>query len=724
MSKAENLKILKDNGINVPSFIVLSEEDVIDLSFSSQNKFAVRSSCNAEDSDSSAFAGQFETLLNVQREDIEAAVRTVRNSYSSESVMQYAKQRNITDLSMNGSVIIQEMIDADYSGVMFSANPLGLLNEIVITVGNGLGDNVVSDKVYTTTYYFNRDDNQYFYTTGENTPQLTEQLLSALVEYAIKIRNIYSREMDIEFAIKDNVVYILQARPITTLSGNGKRILDNSNIVESYPGRTLPITQDFAREVYYKIFSSLCLHVSGDESLINSISENLKNMVIAVDGGLYYCIENWYALLKLIPFSKAYTAVWQRMLGIENKTIPDTKFSASVFTKLKIAIRFIQALIHNSRNMEDVNKWFEMKYPDYSLQIDMMNDISGLLRLYHSLIDDITSRWDATLINDMYAFIFTALAGSKNKSNLASIKNLESVRPVLELNNLVKSKNSPEFEKLKSDYIEQFGDRCLGELKLETQTYRTNPELLDAKIATEAIECNYECNTQIVMKDTFFVKRAKKGIAYRESSRLHRSRMFGLARKIMLKIGEILVASNCLDNKTDIFYLHESELSKPCDYRSLVSARKQEHEDFKKIPIFNRLVFENEVFNHSTFCVHTDVLSTDTELVGIPASVGNGKIIEGEALVVSDPNDISNISGKILITTSTDPGWVFLIKDALGIIAEKGSLLSHTAIITRELGKPSIVNVPHATRKIVSGDVISMNVSSGVIKIISRRDNK
>ena len=64
--------------------------------------------------------------------------------------------------------------------------------------------------------------------------------------------------MDIEFAIKDDVIYVLQARPITTLHSDNILILDNSNIVESYPGVSLPLTQSFVKEIYYKIFRYCC----------------------------------------------------------------------------------------------------------------------------------------------------------------------------------------------------------------------------------------------------------------------------------------------------------------------------------------------------------------------------------------------------------------------------------------------------------------------------------
>ena len=74
-------------------------------------------------------------------------------------------------------------------------------------------------------------------------------------------------------------------------------------------------------------------------------------------------------------------------------------------------------------------------------------------------------------------------------------------------------------------------------------------------------------------------------------------------------------------------------------------------------------------------------------------------------------------TGKILVTHSTDPGWVFLIQNAAGIVAEKGSLLSHTAIITRELGKPAVVGVKDATRLIQTGDTVVVDADAGTVRL-------
>lgn len=720
MSKADNLKILRNSGINVPPFTVVHSAKSIDLSFSNSQLFSVRSSFSIEDGENASFAGQFDTFLNVERNNVADAVVKVLNSYKAET---YMTEKFFGSKNQTSEVIIQEMICADYSGVMFTANPLGILNETVIVVGNGLGINVVEDKINTTTYYFNRDDNQFFFNSGEDTPRLSSKLLSELLDNAVKIQEIFEKPVDIEFAIKDDALYILQTRPITALNNKVDIILDNSNIVESYPGRTLPLTQDFAKEIYYRVFKSCVDRVSGNTKLSDSIDDSLRKMVDTADGSLYYHITNWYALLKLLPFSKKIIAIWQNMLGVSNKSVPEGGIQVGVGTKATISLRFLYYLLKTPTLMTQLNDYFEKQFPLFQNQAEKADSTSSLLELYHELIEVISSKWDITLINDMYAFLFTALSGKKHKDELADIKDLQSMAPVIELNKLTEtarkfSLNSVEYTEQKMQYIEAYGDRCLEELKLETKSYRTNPELLDKYIAdAQKNELPIFDREIKINRNSFFVRRAKLGISNREISRMNRSRLFGLARGIMLKIGDIMQSSGLLDEKTDVFYLYENELSDKTDRRQLVASRKKEYENFQNIPVFGRLVFSDKIINHSVFSTECGVVDGSTELTGTPAATG---CAEGEVAVITSPSLDIDVSGKIIVTVSTDPGWIFLIKNSIGIIAEKGSLLSHTAIITRELGKPAIVNVKFATQKLKTGDRVSMDAENGIIKIISK----
>ena len=723
--KHENLKIMKEAGLNIPDFIVIdpfkqkcSLSNRYIMSFLKKDKeYAVRSSVGCEDSGEYSYAGQFKTLLNVKIEGIDKAIEEVKKSFNRFHTECYSGQNeNIR----NSRIIIQEMIFSEISGVVFTANPMGILNETVITVGKGLGENIVSDKISGTTYYYNNDDNTYIY-DGEDI--LNEALISSLISISQRIKNLFSYEVDIEFAVKDGRIFILQARPITTLKTNiAPIILDDSNIVESYPGISLPLTQNFVKDIYSDIFKNLAERVIGKRKEVENLNETFQYMVDVYNGKIYYRISNWYDLLFLLPFSKKIIKVWQEMLGISNKYIPKNKKRISVFTKLSVISFFVLKFWKTPKEMERLNKDFEILYPSYRERLINSKTIEELLFLYESIKTEILQKWDITLINDMYAFIFTALTGKKNRYVINNIKNLASIKPNKMLNELIRLKNeigteNNIFKEKVEEYIDKYGDRCVCELKLETKTYRTNPELLIHYINSQT-ECISECLPHTENKTGFFLKRAKIGIQNREISRLNRSKLYGLTRDIFLKIGKVLEEKNEIEKPEDVFYLYIGEIKTKQNKKRIIAARQIEYEEFKKMPLNSRLVFNERITERKHLFKEKTLMRKNGILSGTATSFGK---VKGEVVVISDTENLPDTNGKILITKSTDPGWLFLIRPALGIISEKGSLLSHTAIISRELNKPAIVNVKDCTKILKNGDIIELNAEAGTITILKRK---
>ena len=715
--KAKNLRILKENGINVPNFITVNGENEIDMSFSNSEFFAVRSSYCLEDDDNNSFAGQFKTILNVKRDEIKNAVLDVIKSYDQKKLY-----KGISADSLSKSpVIIQEMIYPDISGVIFTANPLGILNESVITAGYGLGENVVEDQTETVTYYYNKDES-LFYLKEKSNISVDPKILNELTDIALKIKNIFKKESDIEFAVKNGVIYILQARPVTSLNTENPIILDNSNIVESYPGITMPLTQDFVHNAYKDIFGSCISRFVKNKNLLKAADEITENMVTDYHGGIYYVINNWYEILHLLPFSNKIIKIWQEMLGVENKSVSKSRLKVSKVLKLKISISFLYYLMITPRLMKKLNKYFDDIYPKYKEKIKSTNTVEELLELFHKTEKSVTDVWDITLINDIYTFIFTALSGGKKNEKIASINNLESMKPVNAMNELrvtahKEGIDSDTYRLKEKEYIELFGDRIYGELKLETKTYRTNPELLRQQILSSEIptKCEHE-NTGRVLNP--FIRAAKRGISNREKSRLNRSRLFGLAREIMLKTGELLKRNGQLDEKEDIFFLYQNEINSFDRYQELINERKKRFDMYRASPPPRRIVFGNGIIDNQRITCEKQ-FEGSTVLHGTQTSLGKAV---GKAAVIFDPNMDTDVTDKIIITKSTDPGWVFLIEKCKGIVAERGSVLSHTAIISRELKKPAVVNVKDAAKIIKTGDLIEIDADSGTVKILKRID--
>ena len=103
------------------------------------------------------------------------------------------------------------------------------------------------------------------------------------------------------------------------------------------------------------------------------------------------------------------------------------------------------------------------------------------------------------------------------------------------------------------------------------------------------------------------------------------------------------------------------------------------------------------------------------ELKGIGASPGK---VRGKVRVIRNPANAKLEQGEILVAEYTDPGWIMLFPAASGILVERGSLLSHSAIVSRELGIPSVVGINKLLENLKDGDEVELDGTTGVIKKI------
>ena len=757
-------------------------------SFPNRRFFSVRSSSNAEDGGSDSFAGQFETFLSVSAEDLAEMILACFASLYSPRVLKYCHSRGIPADSLRMSVIVQQMIPSEFSGVAFSAHPKGLLNEAVVIVGRGTGDQVVEDKVPVTSYYYNQDACAYYYESVKGAPLLPEKMLFEILHMSSEIKKDFNGRADIEFAVAGGMVWLLQARPITTIPDKEQIVLDNSNIVESYPGVSLPLTASFVKEAYAGVFLNLLSIVLPWKHGVDPFLPMLPDMVRDVNGRIYYDINNWYTLLQCMPMREKIIPVWQEMLGITNKEYTLSKRAGRIH-ELRTYMSMLRHFVRVPRDMEKLNESFAEVTVYFEKTMPEAAGIASLKEIYNGLSERILKKWGITLLNDMYAFIFAGALKAYLKhlkvsdaetianAHISGILNIESMKPVRSLDKLmylardtgcvdalrrctdnaeteaVLGTLDPAFSGAFHAYIREYGDRAPEELKLESRTFRTDPHLLARAISDRADAvtpapggperadsgkdgsskekeandlsmtlANYNVIRRVIIR--FLAERARLGIMNREISRLNRSRIYGMVRAVFLEMGRRYYKDGQLEDSRDVFFLRLDELmaaEKPeqTDPKKLVAARKQEYRTYGMLPAYSRLVFADGIFNKHHISVNSELIDCpDGEVRGIPCSNG---IVTAEVLVVHDPQSASNYRNKILVTKMTDPGWVFLLSAAKGIIAEKGSLLSHTAIVSRELKIPSIVGAPNATRLLQTGDIVTMNGNTGEVIVEKKK---
>lgn len=799
--KARHLEILKEQGFPVPRFILISENEEVDLSFSERDCFAVRSNFSSEDSGEHSFAGQFLTRLNVKREKVQEAVQEVFASYAGS--LDYKEKANRGkaeyDLKQQGkaeqnenterqenteqqenieqkkadllveTVLIQEMLFPEKSGVLFTKNPKGILSEMVVVLGQGLGDKVVEDQENVLTYHF--FPGECLYQEGQGTGiGLDEDELKTLFSLGEEIEQLFQKPMDIEFAIEKGKIYILQARAITTLDMHlPTRILDNSNISESFPGICLPLSESFAGEMYSGIFTSLGRRFLGKR--VSSYEAVFQRMVGGFSGRMYYEISSWYDILCLLPFSGKIIPVWQGMLGVSNEEISFSKKKPGFFLKCRIALLFCYYFIVSQRKMKELDKFFQERYASYSKRVDEEEEAQALYQIFLEMKEDLLREWDITLMNDMVSFISTHLYGKKTAFSLETMKPvraLSALKAVARKHGL----DSEEYRREKKSYISAYGDRIEGELKLETRTYRSNEELLDRWIldALETEETDFaekDCEETSRMekpseqkqRKSFLYRLAESSCNNREISRLHRTRSFGLMRRIVDKIGEKTIGF-------DVYYLSLDELKEFLfsgkDFSLKIAREKELRKAYEKLPVLSRvkllgkvdrdpLAGEIRVLSYESFkekgniegqikksgkdgmlgntghirqmekAEKEDGESTPRVFFGRGVSKG---IFRGEILKIKSLQELraTEAKGKILLSYSTDPGWFPYLDMAEGLITERGSLLSHSAILARELEKPAVVNIPHIMEELQSGDIVEIDGDLGICSVIKQKE--
>ena len=856
--KAENLEILQKQGFSVPKFIVLSEKEEVNLSFSEKDFFAVRSNFSAEDSGEHSFAGQFLTRLNVKREKVEEALQEVFASYAGsldykekanrgkeeycsqkqekaeqgkaeqekaeqeKAEQEKAEQEKAEQKKVESSVetvLIQEMLFPEKSGVLFTKNPKGILSEMVVVLGEGLGDKVVEDQENVLTYHYFPGECLYLEGQGAGfSPEkeeekskslasegrrqksqslgLEEEELKRLFTLGERIEQLFQKPMDIEFAIEQGKIYILQAREITTLDMHLPiRILDNSNISESFPGICLPLSVSFAKEMYSGIFTSLGRRFLGKK--VSSYQELFQQMVGDFSGRMYYEISSWYDILRLLPFSKKIIPIWQGMLGVSNEEINFSRKKPSFFLKCRIAVLFCYYFFVSQRKMKELDRFFQERYALYSKRVDAEEDAKALYRIFLEMKEDLLREWDITLLNDMVSFISTHLYGKK------TVFSLETMKPVRALSALktVAGKyglDSEEYRREKKSYISAYGDRIVGELKLETRTYRTNEELLDRWILdsletenaekselpaaeqsmqkaygekdsfeTDSIESDSaekdgeetsrsEKSSKAKPRKSFLYLLAESSCNNREISRLHRTRCFGLMRSIVDKIGEKTIGF-------DVYYLSLEELKEMLfsgkDFSLKIAREKELRKAYERLPVLSRvkllgkvdrdpLAGEIAVLNYESFKEKGNIKGQigksgkDGKISKAGQREKTGKedgesaprvffgrgvskgIFRGEVLKIKSLQELSvaEAKGKILLSYSTDPGWFPYLNMAEGLITERGSLLSHSAILARELEKPAVVNIPNIMEELQSGDLVEIDGDLGICSVIKQKE--
>jgi phosphohistidine swiveling domain-containing protein len=848
--KGSNLIQLHDLGLNVPKFTILSAELFLEITekgnlskeqaiqkirnyqneslvseitsyFSDCAFIAVRSSCLDEDGIEHSYAGQFETHLYIKPENVLDSIKEIWISVYADRVTAYREEKGIKTIPAM-AVILQEMIDPDVSGVAFGANPItGNRREKIISSVYGVGEGIVSGELNSDNYFLSPKEIKKEITTKEfalkqnevalrlgsggtekvqiqsefqNKESLNDQQIKEISKTLDVLKAHYIFPQDIEFAYKNGLFYILQARPITTMNQLPDLdadfiVWDNSNIIESYPGVTTPLTFSFILKIYESVYKQFSEMMGIKQSEIEEHKEVYANMLGLINGRVYYNLKSWYKILSLLPGYSLNAEFMEKMMGVKERfELKDYKPGTKFQERLRV-VNMIRIMIKNLRALPKIRIEFQAYFNQVMRkydQIDLKNsNATELMNYYYEFEQTLLKKWKAPLVNDFFAMIYfgvlqkmTAKLESENKNIhndlLCGERNIISTEPIkrtialaIKINSDSISKalflnETPEtiwkelghlnsnLKKEIDEYIDAFGERCVGELKLETITYKQQPlyyiQILKSYIEQGVNKDYHDGNSDLLLRSeaekeikkafkgkfikgklyNYFLVKSRDLVSSRENLRFERTRAFGMIRKIFIEIGNNFYSEGLLEDPADIFHLTKEEIfdyikgtSVNFNLKELIEIRKKQFNSFEDESTNERIKTHGICYLGNDFKVQISQETLNGDLKGIGCCAGR---ITGKVRVVKSPYEVNNLNGDILVTSSTDPGWVTLFPTASAILVERGSLLSHSAIVSREMGKPCIVGITGLLSILKTGDLVEMDGSTGDVKIIERAD--
>jgi len=752
--KASSLIRLREGGFSIPPFFVCDsswiEKEIlkkIGTELSGTRYFAVRSSAENEDSKDKSFAGHFYSAVGISKKDVFKEVSKVQLSFG----------------KMPGSVIVQEFIPSDTSGVMFSE--VGKTH-VVINAITGLCVPVVSGDACDE-YIFDKNgslidktippkkDAQIFrqgriVSQKTSEESLNEAQIKELIRLAKKIQDFFGNPQDIEWCFLKGKLYVLQSRPITqTFDIKGKEYFDSANIAESYSGIVLPLTCSFAQLVYEQVYKDL-LRMSGvSAKKIRQHSKIFENLLGFFYGRMYYNMNNWYHMAAFVPGYKRNKANFELMITSNVKQNITTPISPSLGLKISypfivlvkvclfgLTSRYFKFIVEGELRKLRAHDFGKLEYVE-------------CIKLFNKLNSKLLRRWYIAIENDFFVMtylgILKKLVDEKSLQELITFqskateqtgalreisKTAEAIKPLWDSvqSNDLKTFNdelakNPNIGVLLESYLIKFGGRFANELKLESVGVDEDETKL---LSVLKVYSNYEPKVCKSNKDIHlpFLKKImvqiilgkfKKYASRREEFRLLRSNTFAVVRRLFRRIGELLAEKRILQHPDDVFYLQLDEILNQESIKNkkisqIILQRKQDYNSFKNVkPPVHFATSENAL------PAIQSLRSEDSITQGRPASPG---IIRGKVKVFKEFSMPTKIDFDILVTSHTDPGWTSLIALSKGLIIEHGGVLSHASIVARELGIPAVIGATNAVDYLRDNQVVEINGSTGAINII------
>ena len=714
---------------------------------------AVRSSATVEDLPDASFAGQQETYLNVQ--GIENVLNAVRNCYASlwgNRAVSYRFHQGYNQTSVSIAVVIQEMIESEKSGVLFTVNPVNKKeNEMQINASFGLGESVVSGRVTADSYIIDKSGNiievnigsketQIIYGDKETvevsvnsdkrkTRALNDREILELMKCGLEIEKHYRMPMDIEWAIKNDIVYILQARAITTLK-NSKNDITGNDLIEKYiKGKkikkdTQEVMSFFLEKMPFahRVLDFDYLMAINDQK-VNIMSEGgiilPRNPIIDDDGiqtfsddgkrigknifKFFNILKNMkdfeFCYKKCKDFMNIYEAEIEEIkhLNFENMTLTECgNFLEESYALLqKLAYdRFKYALfpsVLNSKKFTKIIKKVNSNYSSFDFYWDLDNKTSVVTNDVYKMAREI--RKNEALKK---AIIF----GDNFKGLYKKYNDFKNITDKFMKDNGFKSDYNCYCLSAKT-FLED-PDRLINILRpILNENSNESKDIKGFSKLMESLEGIYGKKYQDIEKQ---IKYFRYFHVVREESQYLWETLFYYVRKCVKRINFILLGDENIE--IGVANLFHKELLKAINRGNLNESDKEKiNRRNEKFPLAVKVWEASKLL----------IFKTDGDVLkGVSGSTG---IAVGKVCLINSPKEFYKMKkGDILVCHFTDPEWTPLFKLASAVVADTGFALSHAAIVAREYNIPAVLGVGFATTKFKDGDIIQVDDNTGEVK--------
>lgn len=740
-------------------------------------RYAVRSAANVEDGTEKSYAGQFDTYLNVQQEDLLFYVFKCYFSYWKEGHYSYSG----TDKHQVGkplhSVIVQEFIEADFSGVLFTCNPVTAEKQIIIEAIEGVGEQLVSGRKEPS-FVFEVNDYKTLNPVicqkkNNGKSEINQSLIIELIAIAKSLEKLFVKSIDVEWAIKEGKIFILQIRPVTGIHRP-------KDIYAPYRNKYCrTIIEDLWSDKMTNISSSIVFTELSDIYTFKKIFTKLglnhlaREKAVEVFNGYGYLNVHLVAqILELVPKS-------MRIRELLNSFPPPERVLASKIEakKRKIArvvirsvllmnepaaIPFLTRMVlkkHQKTAIKQLKVYETYPDNDLSFYLEELNRLIGLLGLlqdknqwgygYASIFIWFTHHFSVSYLGMDEKWLLDRLKNipdnisSRIQSRLIEIASLcddqireEIIQKPEHAWLIMKTKFSshPFYIELK-EFIRTYKHRSSNR-DFVNNRWDESPEILITHIAsilsfnnTDHREKQVGQRLKSIKQFAFMpvlwilIKSTKKFIALREDLRYTLDICFYNIRKLLIAISEHKAFSGYELCKNWIFFLELKELrellaepNKLSLYCELLNHRKIDY--FKNKD--NAPPYYIKAENGNVIPYQEERIRANSALKtfkGIAASAG---IVEGRARVILDEKDFHKLQpGEVLVAYNTDPGWTPLFLKAKAVLVEMGGILNHCSIIAREYEVPAIVGLTEITKLLKNNQLVRVNGGEGTVEVIS-----